>query len=120
MGTKGKPHLTPREQRSYRALGTIMRGLGIADSTLAAQMGDVTRSTIQQRRTGFVKLRQDQLEEMADALAIPVELFDMDPPAVLRWLADNRGEQVLAASGWLSEIGGESWVQEVLPLHLAC
>lgn len=101
MATKGKPHLTPREQRAYRALDTIMRGLDVPDAELAARMGTVTRSTVQQRRHGWVKLRPEQIDDMAAALNVPSMLFGMDPPDVLRWLADNMGEQVFAASGWL-------------------
>lgn len=95
--------LTPREDRHRRALDTLMRTLDVKDATLATMLG-ISRSAVQARRSGGVKLRQDQCDEMAAALGVPVLLFEMDVTEVLKWLADNRREQVFAASGWLHGI----------------
>lgn len=96
-------NLTPREDRHRRALDTIMRALDVKDAHLAPKL-DLTRSAVQARRAGGVRLREDQCEDMALALEVPYALFNMDVPDVLRWLADNRREQVFAASGWLCRI----------------
>lgn len=83
-----------------------MRNLDINDRALAARLGR-TRSAVQQwhcKPPHAVKLREDQLDELAAALGVPASLFDQDVPEVLRWLADNRSEQVFAASGWLRDI----------------
>lgn len=93
------PNLTPREDQRRRALDTMMRALDITDAELADRL-KLSRSAIQQRRKGGVKLREDQCDEMAFAIGVPPELFDTPMPEVLRWLADNRAEQVFAASGW--------------------
>lgn len=95
-------NLTPREDRRRRALETIMRTLDVKDASLAVTLG-ISRSAIQARRNGGVRLREDQCEEMAAGLGVPYELFDMEATDVLRWLADNRAEQVFAASGWSSQ-----------------
>jgi transcriptional regulator with XRE-family HTH domain len=76
----------------------MMRALGVNDGDLAGRLS-ISRSAIQQWRTGKVKLREDQRDEMALALGVPAELFDQPTDEVLRWLADNRPEQVFAASG---------------------
>lgn len=94
--------LTPREDRRRRALDTIMRALDVKDANLALILG-ISRSAIQARRSGGVKLREDQCDEMAVALDVPVLLFDVEVTEVLKWLADNRSEQVYAASGWLCQ-----------------
>lgn len=78
-----------------------MRTLDVTDARLATALG-ISRSAVQSRRNGGVKLREDQCDEMAQALGVPVDLFDTPAAAVLRWLADNRPEQVFAASGWFS------------------
>lgn len=96
------PQLTPREDRRRRALDTIMRTLDVTDAGLAVSLG-ISRSGVQNRRSGGVRLREDQVEDMATALDVPPDLFDMDVRDVLRWLADNRGDEVFAASGWLSQ-----------------
>lgn len=101
-----KPTLTPREDRRRRALDTIMRALDVKDAHLAVRVG-IARSAVQNRRSGGVKLREDQVEEMAQALDVPADLFELEVTDVLKWLADNRGEQVFAASGWLSQIPSE-------------
>lgn len=95
------PTLTPREDRRRRALETIMRTLDVKDAVLASQLG-ITRSAVQSRRSGGVKLREDQIDAMAEALGVPSMLFEVPADEVLRWLADNRREQVYAASGWFS------------------
>ena len=43
-------------------------------------------------------------DRMAAALGVPVLLFDVEVDEILRWLADNRREQVYLASGWLDRI----------------
>ncbi len=93
-------NLTAREDQRRRALDTIMRALDVKDAHLGVAL-KISRSAVQNRRSGGVKLREDQVDEMADALHVPAELFGCDVPEVLRWLADNRSEQVYLASGWL-------------------
>ncbi len=78
-----------------------MRALDVKDAHLANTLG-LTRSAVQARRAGNVKLREDQCDEMASALGVPPLLLDVDVPEVLKWLADNRREQVYAASGWFT------------------
>ena len=82
-----------------------MRALDVKDGHLAVTLA-ISRSAVQARRNGHVRLREDQCEDMAAALGVPYELFDMDVPNILRWLADNRREQVFAASGWLRATAG--------------
>lgn len=83
-----------------------MRALNVKDAHLAVALG-ISRSAVQARHSkDGVKLREDQCEEMAEALGVPAELFDLEVPEVLRWLADNRGDEVFAASGWLRGISG--------------
>lgn len=93
--------LTQREDMRRRSLDTIMRALDVTDASLADSI-NISRSAVQSRRRGGVKLREDQCDQMAAALGVPALLFDMDASDVLRWLADNRREQVFAASGWFS------------------
>lgn len=97
--------LTPREDRRRRALDAIMRNLDITDKALGERLG-IARSAVQQwhcKPPRTTKLREDQLDALAEALDVPAWLFDEDPPEVLRWLADNRTQQVYAASGWLRQ-----------------
>ncbi len=82
-----------------------MRALDVKDPHLAPTLG-ISRSAVQARRNGKVRLREDQIEEMAVALGVPPELFDLTVDQTLRWLADNRSEQVYAASGWLHGTAG--------------
>lgn len=77
-----------------------MRSLHISDGQLAGRLG-ISRSGVQYRRAGGVRLREDQVDEMAEAIGVPALVFELSPDEVLRWLADNRSEQVFAASGWL-------------------
>lgn len=105
--------LTPREDIRRRALETIMRTLDVKDADLAPKL-QISRSAVQSRRSGGVRLREDQVEEMAEALNVPADLFGMAVPAILRWLADNRSEQVFAASGWLWPIPDEGHPRRVL------
>lgn len=98
--------LTPREDTRRRALDTIMRALDVKDAHLAPKLG-ISRSAVQNRRSGGVRLREDQVEEMADALGVPSDLFAMEVPDIFRWLADNRSEQVFAASGWFWPTAGD-------------
>jgi transcriptional regulator with XRE-family HTH domain len=98
-------NLTPREDDRRRALDTIMRALDVKDAHLAVAVG-VSRSAIQSRRSGGVRLREDQCEQMAAALGVPFDLFAMEAPEILRWLADNRREQIYSASGWLRATAG--------------
>lgn len=79
-----------------------MRALDVKDAQLAPVLG-ISRSAVQGWRTGGVRLRADQCEQAAAALGVPFDLFEEEVDGVLRWLADNRREQVYAASGWFSE-----------------
>lgn len=101
-----KPTLTPREDRRRRALDVIMRTLNISDQEQSDRLAriEVTlkRSGVQAHRAGGVKLREDQIDAHAAALDIPALVFELAPTDVVIWLAENRSEQVFAASGWFS------------------
>lgn len=93
--------LTERENRYRVALDVLMNNLGWTNPRMAKAL-NLSAETIRTRRQpGGVKLRPDQVEAHAEVLGVPVEVFDMTHDEVLRWLADNRPEQVFAASGWL-------------------
>lgn len=99
-------HLSPKEDLRRRALDTVMRALDITDAEMATMIG-MSRSAIQQRRRGGVKLREEQADEMADALGVPRDLFVATPAEVLVWLANNQRERVMAASGWFGRNPGQ-------------
>ncbi len=100
-----KRPLTPHELNAKHVLATLMRVLGIKDEELARRVTGLgyrglSRSAIQQRRTGTKALDVRDIFELARALEVPVEVFDLDPVDLLRWLADNRAERVLLSFGW--------------------
>jgi hypothetical protein len=74
-----------------------MRLLGNDDADLAAVLG-LSRQAAQQRRTGGARLRPQDMEDIADAWQLPIELFRMDPTDALDWLVNERRMQVLQAS----------------------
>lgn len=96
------PQLTPREDTRRRALDTLMRALDVKDARIAPIVG-ISRSAVQAWRSGGVRLREDQIEAAAVALAVPPHVFDLTPDDVLRWLADNQPERVFASSGWFRQ-----------------
>lgn len=106
------PQLTMREDTRRRALDTTMRALDVKDAHLAVRLG-ISRSAAQSWRSGGVRLREDQVEAAAEALGVPVALMDLAPDDVLRWLADNRRDEVFASSGWFGgNPGGGEQVRE--------
>lgn len=98
----GMANLTPHEDTQRRALDTILRTLDLTDGQHAVTVG-LSRSTVRSHRRGEVRLRADQIAVHAEALGVPVDLFDQPATEVLVWLANNKRERVLAASGWLKQ-----------------
>jgi hypothetical protein len=81
--------LSPAEERSRRALGIAMRLLDRDDADLASVLS-LSRQAAQQRRTGGARLRQQDVEDIATAWDLPVDLFRMEAEEAVGWLLDNR------------------------------
>lgn len=91
--------LSTREDRSRRALNLLCNVLDFTDRAVAERMDPpVTYQAIQQRRKGTTRIRLEDRARIAAALGVPETVFDMEPPDILRWLADNARELVISAS----------------------
>lgn len=98
--------LTPREQNARRVLNALMGVEGIKDAEMAARIASqgtrgLSRSAVQQRRSGDKPLDLRDIDELATALSVPASLFDGDPIDAARWVLDNRPDLLIGSSGWL-------------------
>lgn len=94
--TKRSVTLSPAEERSRRVLGIAMRLLDHDDADLASVLG-LSRQAGQQRRTGGSRLRQQDVEDIASAWDLPIDLFRMEPADALDWLVRNKRHEVVGS-----------------------
>lgn len=70
-----------------------MAVLGETDISLAAKLG-VSRQTVHSRRTGRTSMTADDLADMARALGVEAALLMGPPHEAVRWLVDNRADEL--------------------------
>lgn len=103
--TERRRTLTPREENARLVLRTLCGVLNVSDRELAERITaagrHVSRAAVQQRRSGEKPLDLRDIEECAQALGVPAELFDREPIEAARWVLDNASELVLLGFGWL-------------------
>lgn len=97
-----KVNLSPQEERARQVLGIAMRLLGKTDTAVAEVLGKRYQA-VQARRHGETRIRMGDVNGLATALDVPTELFGMEPLDAGAWILSNRPDQVIDASGWLSE-----------------
>lgn len=71
--------------------------LSLSDQAVATRMG-MSQQAVHQRRTGATRIRLEDRDHLAQSLGVPEYLFDMEPADVLRWLADEGRDLLIAAS----------------------
>lgn len=107
--------LSPAEERSRRVLGIAMRLLDRDDADLATVLG-LSRQAAQQRRTGGARLRQQDVEDIAAAWDLPIDLFRMEPEPAVGWLLENR-RLVIAGVALTRSDPGEDELGDTSPRH---
>lgn len=100
MRARGDVALTDEERRASRNLHLLMRIFDLTDREVGERVG-LSHQAIQQRRYGTTRIRLGDDRKLADAMGVPVELLHLEPPAILRWIADHRPDLLERASGWI-------------------
>ena len=82
------------ERRRQVALDLLMRFKDISAGDLGEQLG-LSRQSVQYKRAGQSRIRSVEIRAFAHALAVPVDLFGMEPVGILRWFAEQPAELVV-------------------------
>jgi transcriptional regulator with XRE-family HTH domain len=78
--------MTPADGRVSSALDQIMRARKVSSVELGRRL-DIDRKRIDKRRNGITPIAAGLLEQMADALRVPIFLFYETPDEIYRWFA---------------------------------
>lgn len=98
--TPQRAPLCPLEQRASLVLHRLMKHLDLNDSEVARSLA-ISRSTVQGKRTGTVRITIDELEAFAGALHVEPFVFFLEPDEAVRWALDNRESgSTLSNLGW--------------------
>lgn len=87
--------MSPSDDRVRSALDQIMRARKVSSSELGRRL-EIDRKKIDKRRVGTTPISAGLLEEIAEALDVPIFLFYETPAEIHRWFA------VEAENGYLS------------------
>lgn len=106
MRAMARRTLTAREEKARRVLVSLMGVTDVKDAEMAQRISTIgnrqlSRQAITQRRDGTKPLDLRDIDECAEALSVPVSLFDGDPIDAVRWVLDNRPDLLVGSSGWL-------------------
>lgn len=77
--------------RPNRVFDQIARTLNIKDQAIATEVG-CTRAWVQQKRSGKVAMKLEDIAKFSAALDVPPELFVGSPAEALEWLLEHRSE----------------------------
>lgn len=82
-----------RRSTAPRTLHVLMAALDISDIELARRL-DVSRQAVHSRRTGRTSMTADDLADVATALDVDPAIMLGPPHEALRWLVENRADQL--------------------------
>lgn len=76
-----------------RAFDLLARMLGLTDGELHRRTG-ISRTTINNKRTGSSPVRPEDLWPLSDALGVDIEVLLLRPSDAASWLAENRPDDL--------------------------
>lgn len=80
-------------RRPGRTFDLLARMLGLTDGELHRRTG-ISRTTINNKRTGSSPVRPEDLWPLSDALDVDIDVLLLQPSEAASWLAENRPDDL--------------------------
>lgn len=83
----------PDRRRPGRTVDLLARMLGLTDGEIHQRTG-ISRTTINNKRTGASPVRAEDLWPLSDALGVEIDVLLMSPSQAATWLVEHRSDEL--------------------------